>query len=228
MATKEIIYFTAGVVVGGTSAYFITKKMLETDLQAQIDDVKEHYKLIRKDGEYSSPENVPTYYQDTLEGMGYSEEGFELSNSEAEELKDILDDDVEEAVDDEDESDDVLYSEDEATEDYSNRFEEEPYIIPVKEFMYEKEDYDKITVTYFENDDTLCDEREQLIPDIEGTVGSDALTKFGRFSDDKNIVYVRNDNLKTDFEVLLDKRSFSEVVLGIREEKFIRKMRDDD
>lgn len=214
MATKEILYLTAGVVIGGTAGYFITKKVLETNLQAQIDDVKEHYKLLRKEGEYASPENVPTNYQDTLEGLGYSEEGFDLATSEEEELEDVLDD-----VDDDEE---------EETEEREERFSNEPYVISVKEFMNDKEEYDKITVTYFEGDDALCDEREQIIPDVEGTVGTDSLTKFGHLSDDKNVVYVRNDVSETDFEVTLDKREYSEVVLGIREEKFIRKMRDDD
>lgn len=213
MATKEIVYLTAGVIIGGTAGYFITKKKLEVDLQAQIDDVKEHYKLLRKEGEYASPENVPTNYQDTLEGLGYSEEGFDLATSEAEELEGVLDD-VEEY--------------EEEIEEYEERFSNEPYVIPVKEFMDEKEEYDKITVTYFEGDDTLCDEREKIIPDVEGTVGTDSLTKFGHLSDDRNVVYVRNDILETDFEVTRDKREYSEVVLGIREEKFIRKMRDDD
>lgn len=211
MATKEILYLTAGIIIGGTAGYFVTKKMLEADLQAQIDDVKEHYKLLRKEGEYSSPENVPTSYEDTLEGLGYSEEGFNLASEEPEELEDVLEN-----------------VEDEEAEEREERFSNEPYVISVKEFMDDKEDYDKVTVTYFEGDDTLCDEREQIIPDIEGTVGSDSLTKFGQLSDDKNIVYVRNDIIQTDFEVALDKRDYSDVVLGIREEKFIRKMRDDD
>lgn len=104
-----------------------------------------------------------------------------------------------------------------------------PYVISFEEFMADEPEYTKVNVTYFEEDDCLCDDREEILPDIEGTVGSDALTRFGFRSDSRDIVYVRNEKMGVDFEVARDPRSYQEIVMGIRPEgKKIRKMRDDD
>ena len=81
-ATKSFLIFTAGLSVGGAAGYFATKKYLEVkyeqDLQMQIQDVKDHYKLIRKEGEYSAPETVPVDYENVLEGLEYIEHSDEV------------------------------------------------------------------------------------------------------------------------------------------------------
>lgn len=113
----------------------------------------------------------------------------------------------------------------------------EPYIITVDQFMddFNKngDDYDKITVSYYEGDDTLADEREAIVPDVEGTVGQANLSRFGHASEDPNVVYVRNERLRVDFEVLREEDAYSHQVLGL-DERFLehqekprpRKMRD--
>jgi hypothetical protein len=107
-----------------------------------------------------------------------------------------------------------------------------PYIITVDQYMdNEIHEDNKISVMYYEEDDVLVDEREQRVPDIEGTVGSSNLHKFGLGSKDPNVLYVRNEKLNADFEIILDRRSYQEVVLGIkppRESVPPRKMRNDD
>lgn len=109
-----------------------------------------------------------------------------------------------------------------------------PYLITTDEFMEDDDDknYAKITIAYFEGDDTLCDERESLIPDVEGTVGRANLSKFGEGSDSPDTIYVRNERLETDFEVNRENGSYSHIVLGAMEYRDpspkIRKMRDDE
>ena len=226
-ATKSFLIFTAGLSVGGVAGYFATKKYLEVkyeqDLQMQIQDVKDHYKLIRKEGEYAAPETVPVDYENVLEGLEYIEHSEEVVVEE-ENLTDESDN-AYEVVDP-----DVKYEPDFAS-DYQEEYERDrsqPYIITVKEFMEDRDEYDKTTITYFEDDDVLCDEREEVIPNVEYTVGNDALTKFGELSEDKNIVYVRNERTSTDFEIVRDRRSYAEVVLGYKEDKAVKKMREDD
>lgn len=106
-----------------------------------------------------------------------------------------------------------------------------PYVIPVEEFFQDKEDYAKLTITYFEKDDTLVDERNSPIPDVDGTVGARFHEQFGYKSSDANIVYIRNNRLEADFEVVLDKSSFTETILGIPDEEPrktpIKRMRED-
>ena len=105
---------------------------------------------------------------------------------------------------------------------------EEPYIITVDEFMEAIPNYDKLSFTYFEGDDILADEREKPITEINATVGEDHLTMFGRFSKDKNIVYVRNERIETDFEITRDEQSFGEVVAGFKSHNPRMKMREGD
>lgn len=86
-----------------------------------------------------------------------------------------------------------------------------PYVISIQEFSEEKDHFDKITIYYYEDDDTLTDADEEIIADIAGTVGDEALFCF-----DENIdaVYVRNERISTDYEVIRLPKSYSETVLG--------------
>lgn len=92
------------------------------------------------------------------------------------------------------------------------------YIISAEEFNTEMLHYDKLTITYYDEDDTLADEQEEIITDIDDVVGDDALTKFGYMSGDADIVFVRNEGLAVDYEVIRVFKSYSETVLGIIEE----------
>ena len=42
------------------------------------------------------------------------------------------------------------------------------------------------------------------------TIGKDSLTHFGEYEDDS--VFVRNDRLKADYEILMDQRTYAEVL----------------
>ena len=118
------------------------------------------------------------------------------------------------------------------------RSSEKAFVVTTEEFFEDDDDdYSRITITYWEEDDILADEREQMIPDIDALVGHDNLKHFGKGSDDESILYVRNDKIKADFEIVKDPRSFSEVVLGIskwdsrdqsEDGPKIKKMRGDD
>ena len=46
--------------------------------------------------------------------------------------------------------------------------------------------------------------------DVEYVVGSDALNSFGEY--EGRFVFVRNDRLKCDYEILLEQRKYSDVV----------------
>ena len=85
---------------------------------------------------------------------------------------------------------------------------DEPYIISPEEFG-EFDDYEKISLTYYA-DQILADDNDELVDDIEDVVGFDSLNGFGEYEDDS--VFVRNDRLKCDYEILLDERMFSDVI----------------
>ncbi|HZK46450.1 MAG TPA: hypothetical protein VFC64_00760, partial [Atopostipes sp.] len=86
-----------------------------------------------------------------------------------------------------------------------------PYVIPPEEFG-EFDNYEKIGLTYYA-DQVLTDDDDKSVEDIEDTVGFDSLNHFGEYEDDS--VFVRNDRLKCDYEILLDQRNYSDVIVRI-------------
>ena len=83
-----------------------------------------------------------------------------------------------------------------------------PYIISPEEFGAFG-DYDMISLTYY-SDKVLTDDRDDLIENIEFTIGEESLNHFGEYEDDS--IFVRNESLRTDFEILMDNRLYSDIV----------------
>lgn len=79
-----------------------------------------------------------------------------------------------------------------------------PYIISPEQFG-ENDDYDMMSMTYYAND-ILTDDDNQVIEDVEGSIGLDFINHFGEYEEDA--VFVRNDRTKYDYEILKDYRSF--------------------
>ncbi|MBS6180527.1 MAG: hypothetical protein KH921_07040 [Erysipelotrichaceae bacterium] len=85
---------------------------------------------------------------------------------------------------------------------------ESPYVISPEEFG-EFDEYEKISLTYYA-DQVLADENDELVDDVDDVIGFESLTHFGEYEDDS--VFVRNDRLKCDYEILMDSRLYSDVV----------------
>lgn len=92
--------------------------------------------------------------------------------------------------------------------------QERPFVIEPDEFgLYD--DYETVTLTYYA-DHVLTDEMDEVIKNVDETVGEDSLTHFGEYEDD--VVYVRNDQTKTDYEILMDDAIFAELYPELAEE----------
>jgi len=98
----------------------------------------------------------------------------------------------------------------------ATRSEDAPYVISFEEFQADEKDYVRNTLTWYEGDDTLTDDKEQPIPDVDAVVGEHNMVRFGHGSRDPNIVYVRNDRMEVDFEVVHNKSAYSAAVLGFQ------------
>ena len=59
---------------------------------------------------------------------------------------------------------------------------------------------------YFEDYDTLCDHNYMLVS--LGLVGPEFRGWFGQLSEDENTVFIRNDNTKTDYEVMREEGTY--------------------
>lgn len=89
-----------------------------------------------------------------------------------------------------------------------NMGHDRPYTISPNEFA-ELEDYEVCTLLYFQ-DEVLTDDDNNVIDDPDDIVGLTSLESFGEYEEDS--VYVRNDKLKCDYEILRDYRNYSDVV----------------
>lgn len=116
-------------------------------------------------------------------------------------------------------------------EEMRNRTSDRPYVITKEEFLQGDQDFEQATLTYYEGDDVLTDDRDMPIEDTDGTVGNPNLFRFGLWSDDKNVVYVRNEDKELDFEIVRSTGKYSEEVAGFiehSESSRLRRFRSND
>lgn len=88
-----------------------------------------------------------------------------------------------------------------------------PYIISQAEFLENEPENTQDQLTYFVQDDTLADSQGEVLPE-EIFVGENNL-QFGHGSGDVNLVYIRNPERGSDFEVIRSDGSFAHEVLGL-------------
>lgn len=81
-----------------------------------------------------------------------------------------------------------------------------PYII--SDVEYSEGEYNTQTLHWY-RDGVLCDDEFNVVKDISGTIGNEALNSFGMYEGDA--VYVRNDNHKIDYEILLEDDDYKRV-----------------
>jgi hypothetical protein len=92
-----------------------------------------------------------------------------------------------------------------------------PYIISVDQFMANEEEFEQVTLTYYEGDGQMVDDAEDLIDDIATKIGYGPLTKFGKMSGNGDTVYVRNLEKEIDYEIIRDYRSYGKDMQGEEE-----------
>jgi hypothetical protein len=109
-------------------------------------------------------------------------------------------------------------------EENGNRSPDVPYVITAEEYGANELDFRQTSLTWYEGDEVLTDEKDTPIYDVPTTVGE---MKFGHGSHDQSICYVRNEKLRAEYEVILDHGSFQVQVMGqdIEEELEKREIR---
>ena len=81
-----------------------------------------------------------------------------------------------------------------------------PFVISPSEF--DENDYDTVSYKYYA-DGILTDEMDEIVEDVDGTVGYESLKHFGEYEDDS--VFVRNDKRQIDYEILLVDEDYASV-----------------
>lgn len=109
-----------------------------------------------------------------------------------------------------------------------------PYVLHKDEFWSNDTGYTQNTLTYYVGDEMLCSEDGSLVYNLANVVGE---LQFGHGSGDRNIVYIRNDELKAEYEVIRDRGQYRIEILGMDAEDeqdrnqlkhSIRRFRQDD
>lgn len=95
------------------------------------------------------------------------------------------------------------------TDKKEDKHMEKPYVISPSEFG--DSDYAILSLTYF-LDGTVLNERDKIVTNVDELIGEDFANHFGDYPEDPDTVYVRNDKLEIDFEILKDYREYSETV----------------
>lgn len=90
----------------------------------------------------------------------------------------------------------------------------EPFVITKQEFDDNETDYDQTTLTYYAGDDVVTDQSDKTIDEPDPVVGPENTLRFGHGSGDPNVVYIRNNRLKIDIELVHSPGKYTKEVLG--------------
>ena len=85
---------------------------------------------------------------------------------------------------------------------------EPPYIIEPEDFALD-EDYSKVTYTYYA-DGVLVDDNREVVEPTDDIFKSDFTRHFGEY-DVGDCVYVRNDEIRCDYEIIQDEERYSDI-----------------
>lgn len=174
-----IMAFFIGTAVGSVATWKLLKTKYEQIAQEEIDSIKERYSKNHEEDEEEEMIDIP----DESEPINGIDEKPDLSIY-TEKLKEqgYLSD-VEKGG-----TDDMI----------------KPYVISPDEYG-EMDDYDLYSYVYYA-DKVLADENNEPIEDVDQRIGLESLNHFGEYGDDS--LYVRNDELKADYEILLDDEKY--------------------
>lgn len=199
-AIAGVLGFVIGAAAGSAASWYILRTRYEQIAQDEIDSVKEVFskkmaeanKIIKEGG------SLPTVIVNKKEDKMPKAEEF-LSETETVDYSKIAERySVDKSVNEK--------TEEEKKNPY--RKIDVPYVVSPDEFG-EFEDYETIELTFYA-DKVLADDDYDIVEDVDEVVGFESLSHFGDYAED--VVYVRNDRLKCDYEVVRDHRKYLDVM----------------
>lgn len=211
---REVGFFLVGagvgIAIGFTVGYKVAEKRLKTKYsklaEEEISEMREHYqqKMVAVEPKPPLDKVVKERYSE-IELQAIKETNAQFPPEE-EVQEGVVVQEVQETTQVN------VFNEDgwDYAAEISKRDPEVPYIIHVDEFTQNEPDHDQLTYTYYEVDDVLADQQENTIDDMDAVIGLGNLGRWGHGSKDEHIVYIRNEEMKTDFEVVRDRGSFAE------------------
>ena len=176
----NVLMFAAGAAVGSAVTWKILKDKYERIVQEEIESIKEVFSGMA---------------EETSEDDESDEGNHQINWDELEDL----DEELEEYA-----NLTNLYSSEKGG---AEKVEvAQPYVISPYDFG-EIDEFHTISLTYYA-DGVLEDDEQNIVTDVDELIGEKSLTTFGEYEDDS--VFVRNERLQTDFEILKDPRTYAE------------------
>ena len=173
-----------GSVLGAIPAWYFTKKKYERIAQEEIDSVKEEFRKREHAADYRVRE-VEKKIEDDILAYKRSAQRIDYTSFSKDPPEEVIAEAGTPAMPP----------------------ETKPYIIPPDDFGFE--DYETITLTYYK-DGVLTDEDDEPVENPDDIVGSDYSSHFGEY--DPDAVYVRNEKMKCDYEILRSERRYGEIL----------------
>lgn len=200
---SKLFMFAVGAAIGSLSAWFYAKKRYEKIANDEIRSMREYFRRREKE---------------LLEDDETEETEGESDSSEEENDKGIYSNIIKE-------SGYVRYSkssnqDDSEEKDEKDNVDDEPYVIR-PDLFDTLDDYESMTLTYYA-DGVLADMFDVPIDDPDTLVGTDFVDCFNADEVDGDVVYVRNERKKTDFEIIEDLRNYSDMMknkMGLEEDE---------
>jgi hypothetical protein len=195
----NVLFFTVGAAIGSAVTWKVVKTKYDRLIQEEIDSVKEAFVEVYGEHKADMDEEIPEEEEDEDPSEGVHQ----IDWSELEDL----DEEEEYTPTKED-----LLEYESLVHNYhdekggAHEVKKEPYVIAPYDFG-ELDDYSTIELTYY-MDGILEDDEYHIVTDADSLIGPKALTTFGEYEDDA--VFVRNDYLRTDFQILKDYRTYDE------------------
>ena len=201
---KNFFTFVTGLVIGSVVTYVVVKDKFEKIAQEEIDSVKE---VFGRRVEKEADKKVEKIAEKEVEKIRKEYNKYDnLTKNYTNYSKTEVEEDKDEEVCENDEDGVELFEVERASD--SDR----PYVIDPWDFGGE-EGYDTVTLNYYA-DDVLTDSDNNVIEDedIDDFVGKDFAEHFGEY--EKDCVCIRNDRLKTDYEICRDLIKYSTLLLN--------------
>lgn len=185
----KFLLFSAGAAVGGFVAWKILDKKYKEIADEKIASIKEVYSK-----KYGENEEICGENKENIDA--------DISKTDVEDKKEVGADTLRKVVDD------LGYTSYSTLDDKKGETVKKcnAYVIPPESF--DEEGYRTISLVYYA-DKVLAYESGKVIEKPDEVVGAGSLSTFGDYEDDS--VFVRNDDLKVDYEILADERTYSSV-----------------
>ena len=192
MKLSHVIAFVAGAAVGYFAANYLLKDKYEKRFQQEVSSTIEAFKTNKND-EHKKDDEV-TYNNEKLKAVSdevvvanIKEYAKNIGKHDYSEVKD-------EKSSEKDEDDDIDHT--------------KPYVITEEEV----DAYMNYSITQWNYyaDGVLTDENNEVVEDVSTTIGKEAFEHLKKTSE--SAIYVRNDLLELDYEILKNEMTYAELL----------------